>query len=116
MKKQSYLVGLGLIALTLGNPVWAQNQAITKPETPVTAKPKPAITGQGIIKAIDVKNRQVTLQHDAIPALQWPAMTMAFPVAKDVALDKVKVGEAVTVDLQKQADEQVIITGIKPQK
>lgn len=33
---------------------------------------------EGIIKAIDSEKNMVTISHDPIPAIKWPAMTMAF--------------------------------------
>ncbi len=41
------------------------------------AKPADA-QGTGIVKAIDTIKNTITLQHEAITSLGWPAMTMAF--------------------------------------
>ncbi len=38
---------------------------------------------QGIIKAIDAEKHTVTIAHEAIPAIKWPAMTMAFSTTAD---------------------------------
>jgi len=65
------------------------------------AAPAPAKTadGQGVIKAIDAKGGTVTLQHQPIPALKWPAMTMKFKAAPNV-LKSFKVGQAVNFKLK----------------
>ncbi|AMB88076.1 hypothetical protein AWM79_23480 [Pseudomonas agarici] len=42
------------------------------------AKAMSATKTQGIIKAIDAEKHTVTIAHEAIPAIKWPAMTMAF--------------------------------------
>ena len=53
--------------------------------------------GTGVIKAIDEKAGSVTLQHGPIPAVSWPAMTMAFK-AKPALLKGLKIGQAVDFD------------------
>jgi Cu(I)/Ag(I) efflux system protein CusF len=52
----------------------------------------------------------VTIAHDPIKALNWPAMTMPFKVADKALLAKVKVGAKVRFDLSGQT-----ITAIRPQ-
>jgi Cu(I)/Ag(I) efflux system protein CusF len=48
----------------------------------------------GVIKAIDPMGK-ITLQHGAIPAVSWPAMTMTF-AAKPVLLKGLKVARPST--------------------
>lgn len=50
---------------------------------------------KGVVKAISADRRSVTLQHDPIPALNWPAMTMDFRVAPEGAGEKLTVGQEV---------------------
>ncbi|MCF7530688.1 copper-binding protein [Pseudomonas petrae] len=40
-------------------------------------------TADGTIKAIDSTKHTVTISHGAVPAVQWPPMTMAFAVTED---------------------------------
>jgi Cu(I)/Ag(I) efflux system protein CusF len=35
-------------------------------------------SGEGVIKAVDIKAGTVVIAHGPIPALKWPAMTMKF--------------------------------------
>lgn len=72
--------------------------------------PKKTMTvqGAGVIKAIDAKQVQVTLAHDPIPALKWPAMTMSFKVANPNLLKGLSVGQQVQFTLQGSGMEQVI--------
>ncbi|HEX8594862.1 MAG TPA: copper-binding protein [Pseudomonas sp.] len=37
---------------------------------------------EGTIKAIDTTKHTVTISHGAVPAVQWPPMTMAFSVTE----------------------------------
>lgn len=58
------------------------------------AKPADA-HGVGIVKAVDTASGTITLQHEAITAIGWPAMTMAFKVASPTVLKRVKIGDKV---------------------
>ena len=69
-----------------------------------------SVEGTGVIKKIDAKTGSVTIAHDPIKALNWPAMTMPFKVADKALLAKVKVGAKVRFDLSGQT-----ITAIRPQ-
>ncbi|ENY3728071.1 copper ABC transporter substrate-binding protein [Enterobacter kobei] len=54
------------------------------------------IKGTGIIKDIDLTSKKVTIAHDAIPAVGWPAMTMRFTFLQaDESISALKVGSHV---------------------
>ncbi|EBX5888752.1 copper ABC transporter substrate-binding protein [Salmonella enterica subsp. enterica] len=36
------------------------------------------ISATGIVKDVDFKNKKITIAHEAIPTVGWPAMTMRF--------------------------------------
>lgn len=50
--------------------------------------------GEGVVKAADATAQSVTIAHEPIAALQWPAMTMRFKATSDV-LKPVKPGQRV---------------------
>ena len=54
-----------------------------------------SVEGTGVVKKIDAKSGSVTIAHDPIKALNWPAMTMPFKVADKAVLDQMKVGAKV---------------------
>jgi Cu(I)/Ag(I) efflux system membrane fusion protein len=75
-----------------------------------TAASEPYRTS-GVI--VDIDGAQVTLDHAAVPALKWPAMTMPFKLA-DPALGRgLKKGQAVDFSFDKQGDDYRI-TAITP--
>lgn len=82
---------------------------------PVSAQEPPAKTGQavGVVTAIDAKAAQVTLKHGAIPAVGWPAMTMAFRASPPSLLKGVRIGEAVAFTVSVRGSD-ASITAIKP--
>lgn len=53
----------------------------------------------GTVAAVNAGQHKVTFDHDAIPAIGWPAMHMEFPAAKAVDLSKVKPGDKVQFTL-----------------
>ena len=71
------------------------------------------IEGKGIIKAIHTSGNSVTLQHEPIPILSWPEMTMDFSIDKNVALNQLKVGDHVQFTFRKEDDNKYVITDIK---
>ena len=77
-----------------------------------TTKPTQA-QGVGIVKAIDTTKGTITLQHQAITAIGWPAMTMTFKADPPALLQKVKVGESVRFTLH-AAGMASTVTAISP--
>jgi membrane fusion protein, copper/silver efflux system len=94
--------------------------ALTRLEGP-GSKPTPAAqtgvhTGRGIVTEIDQKGGQVELDHEPIPALQWPRMTMSFTVEKPDSLRGLKKGDAVEFDMAAKPaqDGSYVIRRIEP--
>ncbi|UVJ41890.1 copper-binding protein [Pseudomonas sp. LS1212] len=56
------------------------------------AQQAPTAKASGTVKAIDTEKNTVTLAHGAVPALQWPAMTMGFSATAE-QLAGLKVGD-----------------------
>ena len=49
--------------------------------------------GVGVVRAIDTAQGTITLEHQAITSLGWPAMTMTFKVASPEVLKGVRWGK-----------------------
>lgn len=60
--------------------------------------------GTGALVALDVEMRMATIQHAALEALDWPAMTSRFVVRADIPLDRLKVGQQVAFRAARGAD------------
>jgi Cu/Ag efflux protein CusF len=73
-------------------------------------------TGTGTVKKVDPAKHMVNLSHGPIPAINWPAMTMDFPVAPDVDLGSVKAGQSVEFTLAEASAGKYTVTSIKPSK
>jgi membrane fusion protein, copper/silver efflux system len=64
----------------------------------------PGHKGTGKVVAVDAAGGHVELDHEAIPALQWPRMTMGFMVENKAQLAKLKKGDVVEFELRAQPD------------
>ena len=67
----------------------------------------------GVITAIDTKENILTLDHEAIPALKWPAMKMGLKVADPSLLNGLTVGDKVDFELKAEGENYIIIA-VKP--
>jgi len=66
----------------------------------------------GVVKKVDPKAGTVTLAHDPVKSLNWPAMTMGFTVKDKTLLDKMQAGKKVEFKFVQQGKDNVI-TGVK---
>ena len=73
-------------------------------DNPMLAEKMPK--GRGKVVDVDVKSGHVTLNHEPIAALGWPAMTMGFTVKDSKQLSNLKAGDEVTFDLKAEAPEK----------
>ena len=54
------------------------------------------IKGTGVVKDIDLNSKKITISHEAIPAIGWPAMTMRFTfINADESITALKTGSHV---------------------
>ena len=87
------------LAAALATPVLAQSGMTGMDHSAHMAAPAQTAEGFGVVTAVDAKAGVVTLKHDPIAALKWPAMTMPFKAAPDL-LAPLKVGQAVRFTVQ----------------
>lgn len=69
-------------------------------------------TGTGTITALDPASGKITLAHEPIPELGWPAMTMGFSLKRGLALG-LSVGDHVRFELMKMPDGGYMIMEIE---
>lgn len=66
----------------------------------------------GVVKSVDASAGAVTLAHDPVKTLNWPAMTMKFQVKDKALLDKLPVGKTVEFDFE-QSGKGYVVTSVK---
>jgi Cu(I)/Ag(I) efflux system protein CusF len=71
------------------------------------------VQGVGVVKAIDAARGTITLQHEAIASIHWPAMTMPFKLASPELLKHVKIGDKVQFTLRPDGMASTV-TSIEP--
>jgi Cu(I)/Ag(I) efflux system protein CusF len=78
-------------------------------ETIKTVSSKGLISGKGVVLKMDRANATVKINHDPIPALDWPQMTMPFRLKESALADQVKEGNKVEFYLEKSDSDYVIV-------
>jgi Cu(I)/Ag(I) efflux system protein CusF len=73
------------------------------------SKQVPVASAEGTIKAIDPAKHTVTLAHGAVPAVQWPPMTMAFSVTED-QLSGLTLGDRVSFSFRVEGGKATIVS------
>jgi RND family efflux transporter MFP subunit len=69
--------------------------------------------GSGRIAALDAQAGTVELDHEAMPTLGWPAMTMEFGVADKGLLRGLKPGDRVEFDVAARGEGEYVIQQLK---
>lgn len=69
----------------------------------------PVANAEGTIKAIDTTKHTVTISHGAVPAVQWPPMTMAFSVTDD-QLTGLTAGDRVSFSFRLDGGKAMIVS------
>ena len=80
----------------------AQQPATTLPPSqslPATADGQ-THTANGTITQIDTGSNQVTVEHEAVASLDWPAMTMTFEVRDATQLQSLEQGDRVSFEVE----------------
>lgn len=110
--KTSILVLTAVTVLGMTSiPSYAKDEMeMSMPASKATAQKD--IVGKGTVVSENKTSGNVTLSHEAIPAIGWGAMTMEFKVKDKMLLDKVKKGDKVQFTLALQGKDYVI-TSIK---
>lgn len=70
--------------------------------------------GTGTVKQADAARGTVTLAHEPVASMKWPAMTMEFEVADKKMLDDVKPGAKVQFQFKEKSKGNYVVTEIKP--
>lgn len=108
------LAGFG--ALAFGIAACSKQEAQPAPESmpAESAMATSPVQGIGTVMAVDAAAGTVTLEHEAINAIPWPAMTMKFKAEDPSILKGIAAGDHVAFEL-KNATDNGIVTMIKKQ-
>lgn len=94
------LFSVGMVAGTQ-----AEEQHHSATTTTANAATQAVISSEGVVKKIDLKNRKITIAHEAIPSIHWPAMTMRFTFTEvNDSINALKVDSHVNFTFIQQGD------------
>jgi len=71
--------------------------------------------GVGRVEEVDAKTGAVTVNHEPIASLKWPAMTMEFQLANTALAKGLKPGVRVDFEFLERQPGEWVITAVKPQ-
>jgi Cu(I)/Ag(I) efflux system membrane fusion protein len=71
---------------------------------------------EGVVIEIDSKESTVSMRHDPVASLKWPAMTMEFKTANGALLQRLKPGGRVSFEFVERQPGEWVITSVKPAK
>jgi Cu(I)/Ag(I) efflux system protein CusF len=78
-------------------------------EATKSASSKGLVSGKGVVLKVNRDNATVKINHEPIPALDWPRMTMPFRLKESALADQVKEGDSVEFFLEKSGPDYVIV-------
>lgn len=69
-------------------------------------------SAEGTVTAVDPEAGTITIDHGPVPAIEWPAMTMAFEADQQIR-DDVKVGDEVSFEFRTGEAGSVVTSIVK---
>ena len=79
-----------------------------------TAQASGPIRSTGVVTQVDAAAGTITFDHQAISAINWPAMTMQFHAENPAILQGIAIGDHVSFEL-KSATETSVVTMVQKQ-
>lgn len=114
--KQPFLISTLIIALLGVNgptlAVEAKHDHAVAPST--SAATRPTLAATGTVKSVDAAQGKLVIDHDPIPALNWPRMVMDFQLMDKAMAGQVKAGDPVKFEMKEGEKGAYLITAIEP--
>ena len=102
MRNVTMLVGGMLMAMTLSVQA-AEMQHDGHGQMMEMNAEQAVIQGTGVVQSVDKTAKKITIAHEAIPAIGWPAMTMRFTYTEPTeAINQLKAGSHVNFSFIQQ--------------
>lgn len=73
----------------------------------------PLVKAFGVVKTVSADEKKITVEHDAIPEIGWPAMTMDFPVSDSMDLAAVPMGERIAFLIRETGDSRYVVDAVE---
>jgi Cu(I)/Ag(I) efflux system protein CusF len=113
LMKKSLLISTLLAALLgVGGPALAVEA--THDHGAAHAGETATVAATGTVKSVDAAKGKLVIDHEPIPALNWPRMVMDFQLADKAMADQVKTGEKVQFEMKEGEKGSYTIILIQP--
>lgn len=76
----TFVAGMAAFSLPASANETHHNSSVSASASPVS---QPVTDAVGTVRGIDAENKKITIDHDAIASLGWPAMRMRFTYTED---------------------------------
>jgi Cu/Ag efflux protein CusF len=106
--KRSIILGAALVAATIPSAALAQSDRSGDDSGAQVAQAPSAALADGEIRRVDKEAKKLTIKHGPIPSLDMPAMTMVFQVKDAAMLERVKAGDKVKFQAEKQGGQYTV--------
>ncbi|RKS85271.1 Cu(I)/Ag(I) efflux system protein CusF [Orbus hercynius] len=73
-----------------------------------TSQTEQLISAQGVVKSLDLANNKVTISHEPIAVLKWPAMTMRFTADNAALIENLKPNDKVSFTFVQQGNVSLL--------
>ncbi|QSV14863.1 efflux RND transporter periplasmic adaptor subunit [Photobacterium ganghwense] len=90
----------------------SQSADLGRIETSSAGEPPTSVTVTGVVRHVMAAHNMVTIEHDAVPEWDWPAMTMDFTVSEDTDLSALIGGQRIRFLIHQQPDGQYTVSDV----
>lgn len=104
MNQVTKTIVFGFLSAVMFSAQAAEHQHGDMMNSQPAAQQAQAISATGEVKSIDMDSKKVTIAHDAIPAVNWPPMTMRFTITPQTQLNDIKTGSKVAFTFVQQGN------------
>jgi Cu(I)/Ag(I) efflux system periplasmic protein CusF len=111
MNRITILFVCAIVAAGVTTPGYGQVPAKSL-EADKSGKAGTSHTASGVVQGIDAAKGSITLEHEPVKSLNWPAMSMGFKVSDPKLLAKVKQGDKIRFTFH-QSGREYVITSIQ---
>lgn len=107
-------IAIALVFASLALPVAAQMKGMDMKDTDMKMDTgdKKAVTKShhavGVVKSVNADKGTVSVDHEAVSSMNWPAMSMTFKAKDKKALRGLKPGQKVEFDFEQHGKDYVI--------
>lgn len=91
----------------------AQNATTSQAEPAAPAAHNAPVSATGTVTAVDASAGTISINHESIAPINWPAMEMQFTAQDPAILQGIAVGDRVAFELKSAAEPQTIVSVTK---